>query len=65
MNHKKEILKSLEHISGGIAALKTLCKDKDIQFKMLLNSWDCQLYDIIEMIEEDDEKCQKPLKNSQ
>ena len=66
MSNKEKILRNLEYLSGGTTAIKIIC-DENVTGKWhcLLDEWQDIIYNTIDMIEEDYELCQKPLKNSQ
>ena len=67
MNNKERILRNLEYLGGGMTAFKTMCgnKENNAAYYDLMEEWLETIYDIIGLIEEDYEECQKPLKSLQ
>lgn len=53
---KVRILRELEYLSGGIDAIKTLSKN-DEKYHMF-DTWHNIIFNIIDMIEEDDENAE-------
>ena len=53
MKNGVRILRDLEYINGGITTLKSLCQEKDANFKQCIDEWQDIICGIIDMIEED------------
>ena len=47
------ILRDLEYLSGGLTVIKSLCKDKDENFRQLVDDWEDIIYSVIDEIEEE------------
>lgn len=62
MSNKEQILRNLEYISGGITAIKCMV-DTTSNWACLCEEWNDSIWNTIGLIEEDYEKCQKPLKS--
>lgn len=68
MSNKEKIIRNLEYICGGIAAIKCIFNTDDKRnaaIYQLLDDWEENLYETMELIEEDYEVCQRPLKSLQ
>ena len=59
-------MRNIEYVCGGIAAIHNMCsEEKNRNWKQLFEDWNETLYSTLDLIEEDYEGCQKPLKNLQ
>lgn len=66
MSNKERIMRDLEYVCGGIAAMSGICLDeKSKHWKRLFDEWNENLCEVIDLIEEDYNECQKPWKNLQ
>lgn len=65
--NKEQILRNLDYIAGGIFIVKKMCEnDKDYKnWVEICDEWEDIIFDIIDLIKEDYEECQKPLTNLQ
>lgn len=66
--NKEKILRDLEFVNGGIATLKATFEintEKHQPYCDLCDEWQDVIYSVIDMIEEDYDECQAPLKNLQ
>ena len=60
-NNREKILRDIEYINGGISAFKSMCDNdnkKHERFYHTLDEWQDILWNIIDMIEEDDENAE-------
>lgn len=64
--NKEKILRDLEYVNGGITTLKAIFEtstEKNHPYYNLCDEWQDVICHVINMIEEDYDECQAPLKN--
>lgn len=64
--NKEKILRDLEFVNGGITTLKAIFEtntEKHHPYYNLCDEWQDVICNVIDMIEEDYDKCREPLKN--
>lgn len=64
--NKEKILRDLEYVNGGITTLKATFEinaEKHHPYYNLCDEWQDVICNVIDMIEEDYDECQVPLKN--
>ena len=66
MENKEQILRNLEYVGGGLNTLKMLMDNgKNENYIELFEEWYNLIFDTVDLIKEDYEGCQEPLKSLQ